>query len=343
MHSAFIAELLDSKGSHGQKGVFLDLFIKSFCFKGNEIDLNSCRVKVEESIGGISNDRTQGGKIDIVVADKNNHQIIIENKIYAGDQEHQLIRYYNHSNDADIIYLTLDGKAPANNSKGILEEDVHYKCYSYKVEIIEWLENCRKEVAIYPTIREAITHYINLVKYLTNQTINHNMEEEVSMLLKDNLEASWVISSNLDAACQKIADEFGIRITKKFEDIGLICKYEVDFNQRYSGLYIWKPGWEHLSIAFQFQRYDKELIYGFLQEDPGTITIPEILRNPINQLPNNTLKESIYWPWYRLIEEPYNNWDKLEAWQAILDGRMKDTIIEKTQYLLKLSSTITNL
>jgi hypothetical protein len=74
---------------------------------------------------------------------------------------------------------------PSQTSKGELIEGTHFKCYSYEYHILNWLESCRKEVAIYPIVREAITHYINLVKHLTNQTLNHNMEEELSDLLKN--------------------------------------------------------------------------------------------------------------------------------------------------------------
>ncbi|MDB5150847.1 MAG: hypothetical protein JWQ57_4867, partial [Mucilaginibacter sp.] len=182
MHSAFIAELLDPKGSHGQKDTFLKLFINLFCFKGNSIDSISCKVKVEDNIGKISENGTEGGRLDISITDKNNHQVIIENKIYAGDQKFQLTRYFNYSVNADILYLTLDGKLPSVSSKDELEDGVHYKCYSYKQDIITWLEQCRKEVSVYPIVREAITHYINLIKHLTDQTQNQNMQEELSDL-----------------------------------------------------------------------------------------------------------------------------------------------------------------
>ena len=41
MHSAFLAELLDPKGSHGQKDTFLKLFTKTFCFKGSGYIMNT--------------------------------------------------------------------------------------------------------------------------------------------------------------------------------------------------------------------------------------------------------------------------------------------------------------
>jgi hypothetical protein len=340
MHSAFLAELLNPNGSHGQKEIFLELFIKSICFKNNPIDVCSCKIKVEDYIGQISEDRTYGGRIDITIKDKHNHQIIIENKIYAGDQDHQLTRYFNNSSNADIIYLTLDGKPPSDNSKGEMIEDEHYKCVSYKYDMLHWLELCRKEVTVYPIVREAITHYINLIKHLTNQTLNHNMEEELSDLLKSYIEESWAISKALDVACQKVSDDFGKTIENHFQEIGLECRYEIAFEKRYSGIYIWRPEWKHLNISFQFQYFDREMIYGILQEDPNKFEIPIGLRKEIFSLPGNGLKTSDWWPWFNKVESPYGNWHELEAWQAIRDGRMKTMIIEKTEYLLNLVKDI---
>jgi len=95
MHSAFLAELLNPNGSHGQKDAFLKLFLKSFCFKNNPINSESCKVEVEKHTGFINEQGTEGGRIDIVITDtESKHQIIIENKIYAGDQANQLFRYH---------------------------------------------------------------------------------------------------------------------------------------------------------------------------------------------------------------------------------------------------------
>lgn len=340
MHSAFIAELLNPNGSHGQKDVFLELFIKAFCFKERLIDTESCKVKVEDNIGAINKARTEGGRIDITITDKYHHQIIIENKIYAGDQDYQLARYYNYSNEADLIYLTLDGKLPDDNSKRELEDGVHFKCYSYKNDILDWLELCRKEVAIYPIVREAISHYINLIKYLTNQTINQTMQEELSDLLKINLEASFAIYDNIDKACEKVSVDFGKLIINECESIGLMCEYTVDLETRYSGIWVWRPEWKYLNIGFGFQNYDRDLIYGFVtEEDPIKNPIPLDIRNKIKSFSNDA-KSTNWWPWHKQIEEPYNNWSKFPAWEAILDGRMRDVIIERVKYLLELSKGI---
>ena len=341
MHSAFIAELLNPNGSHGQKNSFLNLFVKEFCFKKKDIDTLSCKVKVEDYIGLMNVDKTEGGRIDITVRDKNNHVIIIENKIYAGDQEHQLTRYSNYSNDADIIYLTLEGNAPSDYSRGDMKEDVDYKCYSYRHHLLNWLELCRKEVAVHPLVREAISHYINLVKHLTNQTQNQNMQEELSDLLKSNLLSSFEIANNLKVACQKVSDDFGNTIEEAFRELGLECDYGIDFEKKYTGIWIWKPNWKHVGIGFQFQNCDKYMIYGFAtKKDPVEFPIPTALRDELHALSNNSPRVNQWWPWFRLLEYPFDNWSKIDAWKALLNGDTKAMLIEKTQHLIKLAEGI---
>jgi hypothetical protein len=150
-HTAFIAELLNPEGRHGQGCTFLKLFIEITCFKGNAITASSCKVKVEKHIGFKSTSRLEGGRIDIQITDtSNNHSIIIENKIHAGDVDSQLISYFNHAPDADLIYLTLDGKDPDKSSSHHLKKDIHYKCLSDKKDIVDWLQLCRNEVAMQP-------------------------------------------------------------------------------------------------------------------------------------------------------------------------------------------------
>jgi hypothetical protein len=342
MHSAFLAELLNPRGSHGQKGIFLKLFIDSVCFKQNEIDPESCRVEIEKHTGFITENGTQGGRIDILVTDeKNHHSIVIENKIYAGDQKNQLVRYYNFANGADLIYLTLDGKLPGKFSFGELQANTHFKCISYKHDIINWLEKCRKEVAVHPILRESITIYINLIKHLTNQTINNSMQEELSDLLKANLEAAFLIGDNLDNTCYKLLGEFTTKLEMLCTGHGLKMSQNVDFEEYYTGFFINKPEWKYLNIGFQFQGYDKELRYGIVhKKDPLKFPIPIDIKTSVKALPNNTVKHNDWWCWYNRVEDPFNDWSKFTAWKAVLDGTMINVFEEKIKYLLQLTEGI---
>jgi PD-(D/E)XK nuclease superfamily len=341
MHSAFIAELLNPKGSHGQNDVFLKLFIKAFCFKGAEIDTKSCSVEIEKHAGFISNDRTEGGRIDIFISDKHNNHIIIENKIYAGDQHNQLMRYHKHSEHADILYLTLNGNQPNENSYGKLVDGEHFKCISYKNHILNWLEECRKECVILPIIRESISQYINLIKYLTNQTLNHTMQEELSEIIKNNLEASIAITANIDKALDKVSLEFGKDLELEFSNKKLNCFYRVDFKQRYTGIWISKPEWKFMNIGFQFQSYDKDMIYGFCcKEHPNEHPIPDDLKKQLKTLPHNSKRNNDWWPWFNEMESSFKNWHDFDTWKKVIDGRMKKMIVEKTEFLLKLAEGI---
>jgi hypothetical protein len=81
--------------------------------------------------------------LDILVeTPDNNARLVIENKIYAGDQTNQLKRYANHIKDKGILlYLTLDGHEASEESLGGLSSD-KYICISYEKEIREWLDEC---------------------------------------------------------------------------------------------------------------------------------------------------------------------------------------------------------
>jgi len=190
LHSAFLADLLNPKGSHGFDSLFLRLFVTELNI--NNFDCQSVNVKVEQYIGKVSD--ISGGRIDIDIRDNNGYHIIIENKIYARDQENQLIRYFNYGENRcknfKLFYLTLEGDMPdeeiscSDSKNGIkLEEGVDYFILSYRNDIKNWLEVCREKATNKPLLREGISHYINLIKHMTNQSLNTNMNEEVKKVL----------------------------------------------------------------------------------------------------------------------------------------------------------------
>ncbi|MBP9017723.1 MAG: PD-(D/E)XK nuclease family protein [Paludibacteraceae bacterium] len=221
LHSKFLAELLNPKGSHGQGSKFLDLFIQQFDIKN--VDSETSKVSVEESIGNKT--PTTGGRIDILIEDTNKHTIIIENKIYASDQENQLLRYYNYSRD-NIFYLNLDGSDPSENSYQDLEKDKHFKIISYEYDILNWLENCKKESVSLPLLREGIAHYINLIKHITGQSNNTTMDKEIIDLLAtpQNIKTAIKIENSIKGAKSKIQWNFWKQLREEFKsrDITLL-------------------------------------------------------------------------------------------------------------------------
>ena len=141
------------------------------------MDLEETKVEVERSIGFKSSDATEGGRLDIVLQTKE-AMIIIENKIYAGDQEKQLLRYWNYAQkeikagkvkQSSILYLTLDGHEASEYSAN---KGIEYTCISYQDHILKWLNMCIGLSAQKPLIRETIIQYSNLIKQLTNQDMD---------------------------------------------------------------------------------------------------------------------------------------------------------------------------
>ena len=338
LHSAFLAELLNPKGNHGQKDVFLKIFVNSYQFKGNAFDTSSATVEIERHSGFINEIGDEGGRIDIIITDKLHRQIIIENKIYAGDQKNQLVRYNNYSKNADLLYLTLDGKLPNDESKGSLEVDVDFKCISYSTHITDWLEQCRKEVAIYPIIRETITQYLNLIKYLTNQTMNDSMDNELATLLTsntNNVEAAFTIIHSLKSIKEKLLAKLKVDLEELAEELGLLVTNDINFDKQYNGVYFYREGWRNASIAFGFQSYSNVLLYGILLDEPENYTTDS--REMLLKTKPSDAKTTMYWPIYRSFEDPYKNWDNSkEVWMAVANGSMATQFIYRIIEFLNL-------
>jgi hypothetical protein len=126
LHSRIIADLLNPYGEHGNGDVYQKLFISLLNSITNK-DLNLATqyqsIEVEKYLGKISEDYENGGFIDIILCNKSeNKYLIIENKIFAEDQEKQLLRYFNYSKRrkfyTKIIYLCVENKGLSNKTLG---------------------------------------------------------------------------------------------------------------------------------------------------------------------------------------------------------------------------------
>ena len=189
-HSAIIAELLNPHGSHSQGTLFLKLFLEKLLKKDclSDEDLKKFKVGVEVSFNKGQN------RIDILI-EKEDCCIVIENKIGAGDQPEQLKRYSEYptrkGTKPTLIYLTPDGTEPVKYTLGSLPED-EVVCLSYCNHIIDWVDDCIKEVARIPQIRETLHQYQMTVKKLTGL-----LSPEVEKILNDDEELKGSIIKHL--------------------------------------------------------------------------------------------------------------------------------------------------
>ena len=264
-HSAFIAELLNPEGSHNQNEIFLKLFIDQLGVKN--FKYQNASVEVEKNIGYVSDDKEEGGYIDIIITNTEKQAIIIENKIYAGDQENQLKRYYtygnkNFNNNFHLIYLTLDGASASEFSTKDLKEGDYIKI-SYSKDILSWLENCKKEAVNHPILRETIAQYINLVKYLTGQTMEEKEKKEIIELIKSNKDFLLALQKLTEndimqkATLKSIIEKIKTRIEEKYNPYRIEIDDQSGFGVKDTGFWIYKDGWKYCFYFYFVEDFEK--------------------------------------------------------------------------------------
>ena len=270
-HSLFLSELLNTKGSHGQNDLFLKLFISEITnlFISIEkaetlvtFDTSFSEAITEKAIGRKMESSESSGRIDILIREKARN-IIIENKIYATDQDKQLLRYYNYDKTAILIYLTLfKDQEPSHYSisDGIktLIPNHDFINISYQVEIKQWIENCIKNTSDIPLIQVVLNQYLKLINELTNQSINTKMSEEIIKTIltsSESFKASELITQNFNNAKAKMWKEFGVvlvkNLSKKLPDIEI--NLDSKFGNKWSPL-IFKNNRGSRCIVFSFMR-----------------------------------------------------------------------------------------
>jgi hypothetical protein len=304
-HSAILGELLNPKGSHSQGSAFLKLFFDEINELRviNDFDFENARILLEEHIGTINSENTKGGFIDIVIKDSNN-VIVIENKIYASDQLNQLKRYKNHYPKSILFYLNLFGEFPSIDSSGDLEVEKDFHIISYKDIILKWLQKCFKEAIDQPILRETIKQYINLIKSLTNQTINDDMSNEIIKIILNNdvsIESTKQIVNSFNRIKNELIDKlnqipsfasesekdyFEIKIKEVMENAHLqillafphagikVMRFDVVLNEKDERL------------AIQVEAYDTKIHICFWSHDKEIENY--LVENSNNQLGNTT-------------------------------------------------------
>ena len=274
-HSRFIAELLNPMGSHKKGRIFLDLFLKKLNIE-KEFNAGIPRVFVEKGFNRGANGENITGRIDIMIESNNGTStILIENKIYAYEQENQLERYLQFRPEGHLFFLTLTGgiSSKDNALKG------KYHCISYSETILEWLELCRKESVTIPTLREIITSYLNLIKKLTYQNINSEMNNAIINRIKKDKNSMEAYFSLLNSAkalkilihyekLQDIINKTAILHNLEFNPYGDFPKS----NAKYNGFTLVNDNLrkQNIKIFFEYQYTNNSgMVFGYRYIDPS--------------------------------------------------------------------------
>lgn len=209
-HSMLLAELLNPNGSHGKK----DLFLKSFldtCDIKNFVNTEKAEVYREYSVGD--------GRIDIYITDNEKH-IIIENKIWAGEQERQVDRYIEmiknkcvDNSNIKVLYLTLNGTAPSEQSCSNKEVVI---TISYAKTIPNWITNCIDNLDLEDLdLKNSLSQYKAIVKQITDK-------DDIRDAMLNNYESSHKICNNFESIKNELgenAEQIRNEVKNRFNDV----------------------------------------------------------------------------------------------------------------------------
>lgn len=328
-HSAFLRELLDPKGTHGLNDAFLKSFYRMLgsIHGHNEHAKMTCwdvklpisaRVSTEEHIGWKSADCSEGGRIDLVITPNGGaRRILIENKIYADDQECQLVRYHNYDSKALLIYLTLYGGAASESStvnsltSQNLESGVDYFRISYEEHILNWLDECRMEASNHPLVRETIVQYMNLIRQLTQQNTSNRMSEEIAnAVLRD--EDTLLAYSALHQTYRTLLDKLFETVNEKLIVLGEKYKMSSKTSSSDEEFHFSNVHLDNANLNIGFKKEGGRWFYGFSRINPKSDApgpevmekIKEGLRIVIGPFQGDN---NPYWPAWQWWPE-HNTW-----------------------------------
>lgn len=351
LHSAFLAELLNTKGSHGLKDKFLIEFKKNIIPK-SKINPKETEVFVEYNIGQKNEDATQGGIIDILLKDNSGNAIIIENKIDASEQVNQLIRYNNFAKSSQfkdyyLLYLTPEGVAP----KTIRTNNRHCITISYRENILPWLNKCLGIAACYPLIRETIRQYIINLKSEILHIMETENEDELIRLAssKEFVESYFAIIENSFSIEENIRQNFinqlaNLAVLKGFE---FIFDKEICSLEEAQWISFYKPSISNtwgFCIGWNKYKGNEDLCgtsYGIswiTQKAPTRIS-----KEKLNSLPNvfgNKQDKDFPFGWDYLHSDEYKNkkwyrWDNIETLKDMTNGKIIKVISDLLDIVVK--------
>ena len=361
-HSAIIAALLNPKGIHGCRSVFLSLFMEKLSDllqtdlelpDYEEYDLEKCKIYVERYAGNLTSDKEEGGRIDIIIEFKSvkrdrDYAVILENKIYANDQAKQLYRYKQFADKQYgkghylIIYLTLDGHYPSEDSitskEYILKDGVDFFRMSYGDFILEWLSACKDKASSVPIVRETITQYYNLIAKMTNRDMETSINEELINMFANrrNISAVFKINQIYNDVLNRVCNTTLLEQIKEIaDDLNLHCKCrQTNWCKRWNGQFFFsKHEWKHFCIGFEFMRDNlSDFNYGIRykeETEKGTLTdVEEKIRKRLN---DGRFRQNLWWVFFKPFK--YNNWND-DVFIRLYNGEIKLEIKRNIEELL---------
>lgn len=348
MHSSIIAELLNTKGSHGFGHIFLEKFIeqlkKTFPeFFFQKFDFSNTYISTEKYIGEINAEKTEGGRIDILI-ETPTLLLLFENKINAINQENQLLRYYNYAKtrnkDFIIIYLS---KLPEDSKE---KTTYKYINITYRDFIKEWIEMCIQQTKEKPFINEILKQYLNTVKTITYQSTNIEMEQKiVNEIIKNtsSLDAAFSIWAAIN---KPVKEELFRKMKEQLCNCWAIQQKYIVSDDNWG----WSDGASE--VSFTTHSGKAKIILGFEKKFNGfTIRVKaidasintELFKNKLGKKLIDKIGDNEYWEEYLYVyqfdgkdvkNEDWRNWDWRQfVWKGMIDAKNGRTITQLKKWI----------
>lgn len=299
LHSRMIGALLDPNGKHYQNTLFLEKFLKIIGLNDFEMNLSNVTIGIEyKDIDLYITDGTKHIIIENKIwADDQPCQImkyiniiIEENKNYFNDpQENDILdesllrviylspRKKNVSSEHKINNGYIEYKDGSEalrkcservNTKALVPDGLKnyrakYKKIGYKIEILSWLKESRKEIKNITNLNESISQYIAVV-----ERVNKNYKGNVMTLenYMDDNEEMYQYLQELTKVQNNIEPKFWNELFNKLKsETSLSDTYKIEFNEKSS--FKNKPEIKMISKVnldkFIYIRRDHNTFFGF--------------------------------------------------------------------------------
>ncbi len=339
-HEETIYSILQNQYSHDIKQKLFSAFMKAMDLE-EKYCYTEWDVEKEYFIGE--------GRIDLFFHSCDNTlAVVVELKIDADDQEKQLTRYYNFVKrcnyvDFEIVYLTLDGREPSEQSREGIPETYHICLRSFGEHIVKWLSACTDVFETYSIDSSLLKQYEILLKKITQKKYR---QHEISKLFcdKDSLLAGMALAEVLPQAQEEIRHMFFEKLKEKIAEVEniyyyfeyVICVKVIEFHARNTTY----------SIAMSID-YDYRLEYCILYIDKNGETIKSNIfkekYKKINSIVEETIEElfctrvrenqylSIY---YQNVRNSKNQEYDMKNFDEICAGLKDDNVMEReTNYI----------
>ena len=284
------------------------------------------------------------GRIDLFFHSCDNTlAVVVELKIDAEDQEHQLTNYYNfvkRSNyvDFEIIYLTLDGREPSEQSIEGIPETFHICLRSYGEHMVRWLTLCADIFETYSIDSSLLKQYEILLKKLTQQTYR---QHELANLFcdKDSLLAGMALAKALPEVQDKIKHKFFDKLKEKiaeteniydFFEYGISVKV-IEFHARnttYSVAMSVEIGYRLEYCVFYTDKNDETIKSNNFKEKYKKIN--NIVEETIEELFRTRVRENQYLSiYYQYVKNSKNQEYDLKNFDEICADLKDDIVLER--------------